>query len=57
MSGPLYPFEGKWPVVATGAFVAPTAVWIKRICQFNATGAGATAAITQAAQANGTPCS
>jgi len=28
MSGPLYPFEGKWPVVAPGAFVAPTAAII-----------------------------
>ena len=25
MSGPLYPFEGKWPVVSERAFVAPSA--------------------------------
>lgn len=28
MAGPLYPFEGKWPVVHPTAFVAPTAVVI-----------------------------
>jgi hypothetical protein len=39
------------------SFVAPSAVLIKRICRFNATPSGASAAITEAAQANGTACS
>jgi hypothetical protein len=39
------------------SFSAPSAVWIKRICQYNATPAGATAAQTAAGQANGTACS
>jgi hypothetical protein len=38
------------------SFSAPTNVWIRRICQFTATTAGATAAIANAAYANGTVC-
>jgi len=38
------------------SFVAPVSMWIKRICQFNATPAGASEAIREAAQANGTAC-
>ena len=28
MTGPLYPFEGRWPAVDATAFVAPTAAVI-----------------------------
>ena len=28
ITGPLYPFEGRWPVVHPSAFVAPTAAVI-----------------------------
>jgi hypothetical protein len=38
------------------SFSAPTAMWIRRICQYEPISAGATAAIAAAAQANGTPC-
>ena len=41
----------------TGTTFTPSAVWIKRICQFNATSAGKTAANAARAQANGTACS
>jgi hypothetical protein len=39
------------------SFSAPTNVWIRRICQFTATTAGANSAIANAAFANGTVCS
>jgi len=41
----------------TGTSFSPSFITITRICQFNATPAGATAAQTAAGQANGTVCS
>jgi hypothetical protein len=38
------------------SFSAPTNVWIRRICQFAASPSGASAAITNAGNANGTVC-
>ena len=41
----------------TATSFSPSNIWIRRICLFNATAGGATAAQTAAGQANGTACS